>query len=60
MYVCLCKAVTDGQIRASVAGGARTFSEVRLQLGVATQCGKCSQMVKSLISLEKKKALINQ
>jgi len=56
MYVCLCKAVTDHQIRESVAGGACTFADVRRQLGVATQCGKCRQMAKSIVETTVKKA----
>lgn len=56
MYVCLCKAVTDRQIKESIAGGACTFADVRRQLGVATQCGKCGQMAKSIVETAVKKA----
>ncbi|MDT8399950.1 MAG: (2Fe-2S)-binding protein [Pseudomonadales bacterium] len=49
MYVCLCKAVTDRQIRDTVNGGACTFSDVRKVLGVATQCGRCSQNAKAIV-----------
>lgn len=42
MYVCLCKGVTDHQIRERVAEGARSWSEIRRQTGCATQCGKCA------------------
>ena len=57
MYVCLCKAVTDRQIKESVNGGAcSSFAEVRKQLGVATQCGKCCQMAKSIVETAVKKA----
>ena len=33
MYVCLCKAVTDRQIRETISEGATTFAEIRRQLG---------------------------
>lgn len=56
MYVCLCKAVTDSQIKASINGGAETYAEVRRELGVATQCGKCSQHAKSIVQTAVKKA----
>jgi bacterioferritin-associated ferredoxin len=56
MYVCLCKAVTDSQIRASVSGGACTFADIRRELGVATQCGKCGQLAKSIVETATKKA----
>lgn len=57
MYVCLCKAVTDRQIRESVSGGACTFADIRRELGVATQCGKCGQLAKSIIETAAKKAV---
>lgn len=56
MYVCLCKAVTDRQIRESVSGGAATYADIRRELGVATQCGKCGQLAKSIIQTTVKKA----
>lgn len=41
MYICLCKAITDTQIREAVAKGATRFGQVRQQLDLASQCGKC-------------------
>lgn len=49
MYVCLCKAVTDRQIRDMVNGGCCSYAEVRRELGVGTQCGKCGQQAKSIV-----------
>lgn len=49
MYVCLCKGITDGALERAVADGARTFREVRNQLGVATQCGKCACLAKGIV-----------
>jgi bacterioferritin-associated ferredoxin len=57
MYVCLCKAVTDRQIRENLAGGnCSTYADIRRELGVATQCGKCGQMAKSIVETANKKA----
>ena len=42
MYVCLCKGITDSQIRDAVADGATSYSQVRKALGIASQCGRCS------------------
>ncbi len=39
MYVCLCKGITDTQIRAAVADGASSLREVHNTLGLASQCG---------------------
>ncbi len=42
MYVCLCKGVTDSQIRTAVIGGADSMRAIRQKLGVMTECGKCA------------------
>lgn len=50
MFVCLCKNVTDTQIRESIAQGAQSLKDVRKQLGVATQCCKCLPVARSVIN----------
>ena len=50
MYVCLCKGVTDGQIRDAIYEGCCSFREVRDTLGVATQCGKCTCLARQVVS----------
>lgn len=42
MYVCVCKAVTDRQIREAAQGGARTLRDLRRELGVTGDCGRCA------------------
>ncbi len=42
MYVCICRAVTDRQIRQAVELGARSLNDLKDSLGVATGCGKCA------------------
>ena len=49
MYVCLCKGITDRQIRAAVEEGAANLQQVSHRLGVARQCGKCACLAKSVI-----------
>jgi len=49
MYICLCRGVTDSQIRQAVCQGACSIRELRQLLGVASQCGRCGQCAKSLI-----------
>lgn len=41
MYVCVCHAVSDGDIAAAVEEGARTMADLRRELNVARQCGRC-------------------
>ena len=48
MYICICKAVTDGQIRSAVQDGVTSLSGLRDSLGCTGQCGKCSRHVKDI------------
>ncbi|MBT9538454.1 bacterioferritin-associated ferredoxin [Thiobacillus sp.] len=51
MYVCLCHNVTDTKIRHLVrTEGVSSMRELREQLGVATQCGKCAQCAKHVLN----------
>ncbi len=49
MYVCLCKGITDTQIRDAVADGASSLREVHSALGVASQCGKCGITARDIV-----------
>jgi len=49
MYVCLCKGITDTQIRAAVQDGASSMREVNRTLGVASQCGKCGILTREIL-----------
>ena len=50
MYVCICRQITDTQIRDMCRGGSNTLSEIRAKLGVASECGKCSKHARSIVS----------
>ena len=41
MYICICNAVTEREIRGAVDLGCRNMTELRRDLGVASCCGKC-------------------
>jgi bacterioferritin-associated ferredoxin len=49
MYVCLCKGITDTQIREAVQQGAHSLKDVRNTLGVASQCGKCGVLTREIL-----------
>ena len=49
MYVCLCKGITDTQIRAAIQDGASSLRDVRNSLGVASQCGKCGILTREIL-----------
>jgi bacterioferritin-associated ferredoxin len=53
MYVCICHAVTDREIRERIADGACSLRELRAELKVGTQCGKCACDVRALLKEEK-------
>lgn len=48
MYVCLCKAITDRQVRHAVTSGAVSMRELRRQLDVCSGCGKCGSRVRQV------------
>jgi bacterioferritin-associated ferredoxin len=49
MYVCVCNAVTDREIRQCLALGAQTFEQVRECLGVSTNCGRCEPVAREIV-----------
>ncbi|WP_087719947.1 (2Fe-2S)-binding protein [Salinicola salarius] len=49
MFVCLCKNVTDRQLREAVSQGARSWKEVQEMTGCSSQCGKCACVGKTIV-----------
>ena len=49
MYVCICKAVTDKQIRRAAAKGVDNLYELRESLGVASGCGSCAGAAEAIL-----------
>ena len=49
MYVCICNAVTDREIREAASRGARTLKDLRRELGVASDCGKCASCANEVL-----------
>ncbi len=52
MYVCLCRGITDQDIKDAVANGAESYREVREMLDLGTCCGRCAPEARSIISAE--------
>jgi bacterioferritin-associated ferredoxin len=50
MYVCICRQITDSQIRDVCQGGASTLPDVCRKLGVASECGKCGKLAQAIVS----------
>ena len=49
MYVCICKGITEAQIRVAVTDGAKSMRAVRNTLGVTSQCGQCAIMAREIV-----------
>jgi bacterioferritin-associated ferredoxin len=49
MYVCICHAVTDSEIREAVDRGARSLFEVQCRLPVAGCCGRCEAAARDVV-----------
>lgn len=49
MYVCICNAITDKDIRRAAANGADTLYELQDRLGVATCCGSCADHASDIL-----------
>jgi bacterioferritin-associated ferredoxin len=50
MYVCICKAITDKEIRRARADGVDTLFDLQASLGVATCCGSCADTAQSILN----------
>ena len=49
MYICLCNAITDAQIRRAAKSGARDIHSLQKELGVAAGCGSCEEHAVSIL-----------
>ena len=50
MYVCICNAVTEDDVRSCVAAGAGSAKEVRAAFGMRPGCGTCTRRLCGLVS----------
>lgn len=52
MYVCVCHAISDRQIREVVNRGAMSLYEVQAHLPVASCCGRCEDTAREVIDAQ--------
>jgi bacterioferritin-associated ferredoxin len=50
MFVCVCNAVTETQVRQCVANGAKTLGDLQFELGVASCCGCCAATAETYLA----------
>jgi bacterioferritin-associated ferredoxin len=51
MYICLCNAVTDHDIRREVADGVHSFAELQARTGCSDCCGCCEREAREVLNL---------
>ena len=49
MYVCVCRAVTERQIETAVRDGAHTLGDLRRELDITRDCGRCATCARQCI-----------
>ena len=50
MYVCICNAITDKQIRKAAKSGATDLWKLQKELGVASGCGSCMEAASEILA----------
>lgn len=51
MFVCICHGITEEDIETAVGQGVNSMQQLREQLNVAKQCGRCMQFAKSTLAM---------
>ena len=49
MYVCVCRAVTERQIAQAARNGAKSLKDLRNNLGVTSECGRCASCARQCL-----------
>ncbi|PWK50095.1 (2Fe-2S)-binding protein [Pleionea mediterranea] len=50
MYVCLCRGITDSQIKQAISEGkVNCMRSLSSEFGIAGECGKCGKHAKELL-----------
>lgn len=49
MYVCICNAITDSQIRQAAQSGVEDLWQLQAEVGVASNCGSCKETAAAIL-----------
>ena len=50
MYICICNAITESQVRECAQGGACSLEDLAADLGVGTCCGRCRDCASQVLA----------
>jgi bacterioferritin-associated ferredoxin len=50
MYICICKSITDTQIRAAADAGFNSLGKLKKKYGLASCCGSCVEMTQAILN----------
>lgn len=56
MYVCICNAITDREIRSAAENGAENLWDLQSELGVAAGCGSCKRHAMDVLNEHRRDA----
>jgi len=59
MYICLCYAVTEGQVRECAQGNDCSLEDLAAALGVGTGCGRCRESAAQVLAEVSSEAIIS-
>jgi bacterioferritin-associated ferredoxin len=51
MYICMCNAVTDSDIRRAAADGVHHFADLQARTGCSDCCGCCEQEARATLEM---------
>jgi bacterioferritin-associated ferredoxin len=49
LYICICNAITERQVRDCASSGARSVDQLASELGVGSGCGRCLECATDLL-----------
>jgi len=58
VYICLCAAVTEGQVRECAQDGACSLEDLAATLGVGTGCGRCRDCAAQVLAESRSESII--
>ena len=57
MYICICNAITERDVRECVRKGCCSMDELSVELGVGTGCGRCRPTASEILNESQSQAV---